>query len=55
MKPREEIKFIDLFAGIGAFRLGFENACIEAGLKPRCVLTSEIKTYAITTYQANFE
>ena len=55
MKPREEIKFIDLFAGIGAFRLGFENACIEVGLKPRCVLTSEIKKYAITTYQANFE
>ena len=55
MKSIGEIKFVDLFAGIGAFRLGFENACKEEGFEPKCVLTSEIKPYAITTYQANFE
>jgi DNA (cytosine-5)-methyltransferase 1 len=48
------ITFIDLFAGIGGFRLGFESACKELDLKPRCVFTSEIKPHAIDIYQANF-
>lgn len=48
------ITFIDLFAGIGGFRLGFESACKELGLNPRCVFTSEIKPHAIDIYQANF-
>lgn len=44
------IKVIDLFAGIGGIRLGFEQAF--GGLE--CVFTSEIDKYAIQTYQANF-
>jgi DNA (cytosine-5)-methyltransferase 1 len=48
------ITFIDLFAGIGGFRLGFESACKELGLNPRCVFTSEIKPHAIEIYHANF-
>jgi DNA (cytosine-5)-methyltransferase 1 len=40
--------FIDLFAGIGGLRKGFENA----GAK--CVFSSEWDTYAQKTYQANF-
>jgi site-specific DNA-cytosine methylase len=37
------LKFIDLFAGLGGIRLGFEEACREKGIKTECVLTSEIK------------
>lgn len=37
------VNFIDLFAGIGGMRLGFESACHELGLTPNCVFSSEIK------------
>lgn len=40
--------FIDLFAGIGGFRLGFES------IGGRCVFTSEWDPHARTTYEANF-
>ena len=40
--------FIDLFAGIGAFRLAFESAGGE------CVFASEWDRFAVTTYFANF-
>ncbi len=43
-----EFTFIDLFAGIGGFRIGFE----EAG--GRCVFTSEWDKYSQQTYRANF-
>lgn len=48
------VRFIDLFAGMGGIRLGFEQAFQKAGYKTECVLTSEIKDAAITTYKANF-
>ena len=44
------IKIIDLFAGIGGIRLGFE----QAFGKLDCVFTSEIDKYAIQTYKVNF-
>lgn len=40
--------FIDLFAGIGGMRLGFESA------GGRCVFTSEWNAYSQKTYRANF-
>lgn len=40
--------FIDLFAGIGGIRLGFEE------LGGRCVFTSEWNTFAQKTYLTNF-
>jgi DNA (cytosine-5)-methyltransferase 1 len=45
------IKIIDLFAGIGGIRLGFENA--SKG-KIDCVFTSEWDKYSKETYQANY-
>lgn len=42
------IKFIDLFAGIGGFRLALESN----GAK--CVFSSEINKFARQTYEANF-
>lgn len=43
-----DFKFIDLFAGIGGFRLAFQN------LKGKCVFTSEWDKYSKQTYRANF-
>lgn len=48
------VKFIDLFAGIGGIRLGFEQAFNEVGITTECVLTSEIKKHAISTLEHNF-
>ena len=45
-----EVKFIDLFAGLGGIRLGFETAFRKKGLIPKCVFSSEIKDYAIKAY-----
>lgn len=47
------IRFIDLFAGIGGIRKGFEMACEEKGLSSKCVFTSEIKPYAIDVLRQN--
>ena len=41
-------KFIDLCAGIGGFRVGFE------ALGNECVLTCEIDKFCKNTYEANF-
>lgn len=48
------IRFIDLFAGMGGTRLGFEMACQELGLKFACTFTSEIKPHAVQAYSENF-
>lgn len=45
---KNKIKFIDLFAGIGGFRLGFESAGCE------CVFSSEIDDHACEMYELNF-
>ena len=45
--PKYDFDFIDLFAGIGGIRRGFELA------GGRCVFTSEWNKYAIKTYKAN--
>lgn len=49
------VKFIDLFAGMGGIRLGFEQAFNERGFDTECVLTSEIKPYAVQALKENFE
>ncbi len=45
---KKDLTFIDLFAGIGGIRLGFEN------IGYRCVFSSEIDKFAIATYKANY-
>lgn len=49
----EKLRFIDLFAGIGGIRKGFELACLEEGIDTECVFTSEIKPHAIKVLQQN--
>ena len=48
------VKFIDLFAGLGGIRLGFEKAFNDVGMETECVMTSEIKPYAVKTLKHNF-
>lgn len=45
---KNTIKFIDLFAGIGGIRKGFEDTNTE------CVFSSEWDKYASKTYEANY-
>jgi DNA (cytosine-5)-methyltransferase 1 len=45
--PNYDFDFIDLFAGIGGIRRGFE------AVGGRCVFTSEWNEYAMRTYKAN--
>lgn len=47
-ESRGSFRFIDLFAGIGGIRLGFERA------GGTCVFTSEWNAFAKKTYEANF-
>ena len=50
----KKIKFIDLFAGLGGIRLGFEKSFQDLGYETECVMTSEIKPYAVETLTKNF-
>jgi DNA (cytosine-5)-methyltransferase 1 len=54
MKKKNTLRFIDLFAGLGGTRIGFERAAKKLGIKTQCVFTSEIKDAAIETYAKNF-
>ena len=51
LKGQKKLRFIDLFAGIGGIRLGFENAFKE---NSETVFVSEWDSYAQKTYLANF-
>ena len=48
LRRKEKFRFIDLFAGIGGLRIGFE------AIGGRCVFTSEWDRFSQQTYQANF-
>ncbi len=48
----EKIKIIDLFAGIGGIRRGFENAFGKKNVE--CVMSSEWDKFAVQTYSSNY-
>ena len=50
----KEIKFIDLFCGIGGFRVAMDEACRENDLIPECVFSSDIDTFCQDSYELNF-
>ena len=48
------IRCIDLFAGVGGFRLAMQTAAAETGLAADCVFSSEIDRDCQQVYQDNF-
>ncbi|MCL2070930.1 MAG: DNA (cytosine-5-)-methyltransferase [Oscillospiraceae bacterium] len=50
----EELRYIDLFCGIGGMRLGFEKALESLGYIGNAVFSSEIKEHARKAYSLNF-
>lgn len=50
----EKLRFIDLFCGIGGFRVAMDQSCIENNLIPECVFSSDIDPYCQDSYEANF-
>lgn len=50
----ENIRFIDLFCGIGGFHIAAVNACNQHQLVANCVYASDIDPDAQRAYQANF-
>lgn len=50
-----KVRYIDLFAGLGGIRIGFEQALSLLGLQGECVFTSEIKPSAVKTLKYNFK
>lgn len=50
----EKLRFIDLFCGIGGFRVAMDEACFENNIIPECVFSSDIDPYCQTSYENNF-
>ncbi|WP_146638009.1 DNA cytosine methyltransferase [Spiroplasma clarkii] len=50
----KEIRFIDLFAGIGGFHKALESVAKKKKLDIKCVFVSEIDKESIETYSSNF-
>lgn len=48
------MRFVDLFAGTGGIRLGFEEACSIHSIEAECVFSSEIDKKACESYKLNF-
>lgn len=48
------VRFVDLFCGIGGFRLAAEGACREVGAASECVFSCDVDAECRRTYQANF-
>lgn len=47
-------RFIDLFCGIGGFRVAIERSAPDFGWVPECVLSSDIDEHCQKAYAANF-
>jgi len=50
----QEIKFIDLFCGIGGFRYAAGKTFAQLGIQGKCVFSSDIDIPAQKSYAANF-
>nr|WP_287129295.1 DNA (cytosine-5-)-methyltransferase [Candidatus Cyanaurora vandensis] len=54
MEQRTPLRFIDLFCGLGGFRIAAQIACQERDMNPQWVFASDIDVDAQAIYQANF-
>jgi len=50
----EILKFIDLFCGIGGFRVAMEEYATTKGIKSECVFSSDIDVHCQDIYENNF-
>ena len=50
----KNIRYIDLFCGIGGFRYGMEFAAYELGIEADCVFSLDIDKACADAYEANF-
>jgi len=50
----EELRYIDLFCGIGGFRIAMEEVCKENNIISNCVFSSDIDPACQISYEANF-
>ncbi|NET02659.1 MAG: DNA (cytosine-5-)-methyltransferase [Sphaerospermopsis sp. SIO1G1] len=50
----KQLKFIDLFCGMGGFRIATEMVCQEFNIQPICVFSSDIDPHVQKIYAANF-
>jgi DNA (cytosine-5)-methyltransferase 1 len=48
------VRYIDLFCGIGGFRIAAENVFQEVGIDSKCVFSCDIDPYSRKAYEANF-
>ena len=53
-KMENSLKFIDIFCGIGGFRIAAENAMYKAGITPNGIFSSDIDIECQNAYEANF-
>jgi len=54
IKSKPRIRFIDLFCGIGGFRIAAERAAVLLGAESQCVMSSDIDEACRVAYEANF-
>jgi len=48
------VRYVDLFCGIGGFRVAINKAAPAQGIDPVCVFSSDIDENCQAAYQANF-
>lgn len=53
-EPAKKLKFIDLFCGIGGFRIAAQTVFADRSFDAECVFSSDIDPDAQTAYEANF-
>lgn len=51
---KTKIRFVDLFCGIGGFRIAAEKAASLLGVQAECVFSSDIDENCQKAYEANF-
>ena len=51
---RQTLKYVDLFCGLGGFRLAIDKVCKERNFISDCVFSCDFDNDSQTSYQANF-
>ena len=54
LQPPKLLRYIDLFCGIGGFRVAIQQAAPECGFVPACVFSSDIDQECQKAYEAKF-